>query len=87
MSVSLLGLSFCLSSNQIVHLFVSLPFPVYAILLYNLTFVRIYLLLKLGVLTDGTILVKLQTTHPVQTLQVQPASPPDTHTVQDEGGS
>ena len=48
--------------------------------------VQLHLLPQLGVLYHGSLLVELQTAHPVQPLQVQPALPPDTDAVQDEGG-
>ena len=48
--------------------------------------VKLHLLPQLGVLYHGGLLVELQTAHPVQPLQVQPALPPDTDSVQDEGG-
>ena len=48
--------------------------------------VQLHLLPQLGVLYHGGLLVELQTAHPVQPLQVQPALPPDTDSVQDEGG-
>ena len=46
--------------------------------------VELHLLPQLGVLYHGVLLVILQTAHSVQSLQVHPAFPSDTDTVQDE---
>ena len=47
--------------------------------------VQLHLLPQLGVLYHGVLLVILQAAHSVQSLQVHPALPSDTDTVQDEG--
>ena len=47
--------------------------------------VQLHLLPQLGVLYHGVLLVILQAAHAVQSLQVHPALPSDTDTVQDEG--
>ena len=46
--------------------------------------VKLHLLPQLGVLYHGVLLVILQAAHAVQSLQVHPALPSDTDTVQDE---
>ena len=46
--------------------------------------VKLHLLPQLGVLYHGVLLVILQAAHSVQSLQVHPALPSDTDTVQDE---
>ena len=47
--------------------------------------VKLHLLPQLGVLYHGVLLVILQAAHAVKSLQVHPALPSDTDTVQDEG--
>lgn len=49
--------------------------------------VTLHLLPELGVLHHGALLVKLEAAHPVQPLEVEPALPPDTDTVEDKRGA
>lgn len=49
--------------------------------------VALDLLAELGVLHHGALLVELEAADPVKSLKVEPAFPPDTHTVEDERGA
>ena len=49
--------------------------------------VALDLLPKLGVLHHGALLVELEAADPIKSLKVEPALPPDTHTVEDERGA